>query len=31
MMVGLKEKYGMGWPEDMPDALIDLKVWKHWR
>lgn len=21
----------MGWPEDMPDALIDLKVWKHWR
>ena len=31
MMAGLKEKYGMGWPEDMPDALIDLKVWKHWR
>lgn len=27
----IREKYGMGWPEDMPDALIDLKVWKHWR
>ena len=31
MSYGTKSKYGLEWPEDMPDALIDLKVWKHWR
>lgn len=30
-MNDLREKYGLLWPEDMPDALVDLKVWKHWR
>ena len=30
-MDGYREKYGMLWPEALPDPLIDLKVWKHWR
>ena len=30
-MNGCREKYGMLWPDEMPDPLIDLKVWKHWR
>jgi len=31
MFEGVITKYGLDWPEDMPEALIDLKVWKHWR
>ena len=31
MSRGFKERYGLAWPEDMPDPLIELKVWKHWR
>ena len=30
-MDGFREKYGLLWPEAMPDPLIELKVWKHWR
>lgn len=25
------EKYGIGFPAEWPDALIELKCWKHWR
>lgn len=30
-MSEVKEKYGLLFPADMPDAMIDLKIWKHWR
>ena len=30
-MNGMKYKYDLLWPEEMPDALVDLKIWKHWR
>jgi hypothetical protein len=28
---GIVEKYGMGFSAEWPDALIELKCWKHWR
>lgn len=30
-MNGLVEKYGLYFPEETPDALIELMCWKHWR
>jgi hypothetical protein len=30
-MRGYVQKYGLWFPEDLPDAVIELKCWKHWR
>jgi hypothetical protein len=30
-MEGFVEKYGLWFPEDLPDAMIELMCWKHWR
>lgn len=26
-----KIKYGLEWPEELPDVFIELTCWKHWR
>ena len=31
MMDGYKVIHGLAFPEEMPDALCELKIWKHWR
>ena len=30
-MEGFKTIHGLWFPEGMPDALCELKIWKHWR